>query len=70
MPLAITAIVPGALLIAVLVAATLLGLAGLGALAAKTGGAPALPAAIRVTCWSALAMGSTVAIGSAFNVGI
>jgi VIT1/CCC1 family predicted Fe2+/Mn2+ transporter len=50
--------------------ATLLGLAGLGALAAKTGGAPALPAALRVTCWSALAMGSTVAIGSAFNVGV
>jgi VIT1/CCC1 family predicted Fe2+/Mn2+ transporter len=70
MPLAITAITPANLLIAVLVAATLLGLAGLGALAAKTGGAPALPAALRVTCWSALAMGSTVAIGSAFNVGV
>ncbi|WP_370661359.1 VIT1/CCC1 transporter family protein [Massilia terrae] len=70
MPLAITAITPGRLLIGVLVAATLVGLAGLGALAAKTGGAPALPAAIRVTCWSALAMGSTVAIGSAFNASV
>jgi VIT1/CCC1 family predicted Fe2+/Mn2+ transporter len=70
LPLAITAITPGELLIRVLVAVTLIGLAGLGALAAKTGGAPALPAAIRVTCWSALAMGSTVAIGSAFNVGV
>lgn len=67
MPLAITALVPGARLIAVLVAATLVGLAGLGALAAKTGGAPPLPAAIRITCWSALAMASTVAIGSAFK---
>lgn len=70
MPLAITAMTPGDLVIAVLVGATLACLAALGALAAKIGGAPALAAAIRVTCWSALAMGSTVAIGSAFNVGI
>jgi vacuolar iron transporter family protein len=70
MPLAITALTPGDLLIAVLVIATLVGLAGLGALAAKTGGAPALPAAIRVTCWSAVAMASTVAIGSAFKVAL
>lgn len=70
MPLTITALVPGERLIEVLVIATLVLLAGLGALAAKTGGAPALPAAIRVTCWSALAMGATVAIGTAFNVGI
>ena len=70
LPLAITAVTPGSLLIGVLVAATLASLAGLGALAARTGGAPALPAAIRVTCWSALAMGSTVAIGSAFNLGV
>lgn len=70
MPLAITALTPASLLVAVLVLVTLVGLALLGALAAKTGGAPALPAAIRVTCWSALAMGSTIAIGSLFNVGI
>jgi VIT1/CCC1 family predicted Fe2+/Mn2+ transporter len=70
MPLAITALSPANLLIAILVVTTLLGLAGLGVLAAKTGGAPALPAAIRVTGWSALAMSSTIAIGSAFNVGI
>lgn len=70
MPLAITAVTPGDRLIAVLVGATLAGLAGLGALAAKTGGAPALPAALRVTCWSALALGYTIAIGTAFNVGL
>jgi len=70
MPLAITAVTPANMLIGVLVAATLIGLAGLGVLAAKTGGAPALPAALRVTCWSALAMGATVSIGSAFNVGV
>lgn len=70
MPLAITAVTPADRLIPVLVGTTLAGLAGLGALAAKTGGAPALPAALRVTCWSALALGSTIAIGTAFNVGI
>lgn len=70
MPIAITALTPASLLVAVLVVATLIGLALLGALAAKIGGAPALPAAIRITCWSALAMGSTLAIGSLFNVGI
>jgi vacuolar iron transporter family protein len=68
MPLAITAFAPAGLLIVLLIFATLIGLALLGALAAKTGGAPALPAAIRVTCWSALAMGATIAIGSVFNV--
>jgi vacuolar iron transporter family protein len=70
MPLAITAVTPPNLLVVVLVGATLAGLAGLGALAAKTGGAPALPAALRVTCWSALAMGATVATGSAFNASV
>ena len=69
-PLAITALTRPDMLIAVLLVATLAGLAGLGALAAKTGGAPPMPAAVRVTCWSALAMGSTIAIGSFFNVGI
>jgi VIT1/CCC1 family predicted Fe2+/Mn2+ transporter len=67
MPLAITAVTPATMLIQVLVAATLIGLAGLGALAAKTGGAPALHAALRVTRWNALAMGATVSIGSAFK---
>jgi VIT1/CCC1 family predicted Fe2+/Mn2+ transporter len=68
-PLAITAITPARLLISVLIGVTLVGLAGLGALAAKAGGAPPLRAALRITCWSALAMGATVVIGSAFNLG-
>lgn len=70
MPLVITALTPAGLLIPILIGATLLSLAGLGALAARVGGAPALPAAVRVVCWSALAMGSTVAIGAAFSVNI
>jgi VIT1/CCC1 family predicted Fe2+/Mn2+ transporter len=68
MPLAITALIQGSMLIPMLIGTALVGLAGLGALAARTGGAPAGPAAIRVVCWSALAMGSTVAVGTAFSV--
>ncbi|MBS1208923.1 MAG: rane protein [Proteobacteria bacterium] len=43
-------------------------LAGLGALAARTGGAPAGKAAARITLWSALAMAITAGIGTLFGV--
>jgi len=68
LPLTITAITPTRLLVPALIGATLVGLSALGALAARSGGAPVVPAALRVTCWSALAMGATVAIGTAFQV--
>jgi len=45
----------------------LLFLAILGAVGAKTGGAPMLKAAIRVTFWGAIAMGVTAGIGLAFG---
>jgi VIT1/CCC1 family predicted Fe2+/Mn2+ transporter len=43
---------------------TMLALAGLGALGARLGGAPALPAVVRVVFWGAAAMGATSAIGA------
>jgi vacuolar iron transporter family protein len=43
---------------------TMLALAGLGALGARLGGAPALPAVARVVFWGAVAMGVTSAIGA------
>ncbi|HVX34114.1 MAG TPA: VIT family protein [Solirubrobacterales bacterium] len=43
---------------------TVLALAALGALGARLGGAPELPALIRVVFWGALAMGATSAIGA------
>lgn len=43
---------------------TMLALAGLGALGARLGGAPELPAVARVVFWGALAMGVTSAIGA------
>jgi VIT1/CCC1 family predicted Fe2+/Mn2+ transporter len=49
-------------------AGSLVGLALLGALAAKAGGAPMLRAAMRVTFWGAGAMALTALIGSLFGV--
>ena len=59
-PLIVVAPVPRQVPIAV-PAASLLVLACLGALAARTGGARMAPGAIRVTFWGALAMGVTAA---------
>jgi VIT1/CCC1 family predicted Fe2+/Mn2+ transporter len=42
-------------------------LTGLGALAAKAGGAPVLRASARVAFWGALAMGITAAVGKLFG---
>ncbi len=49
-------------------AASLLFLAGLGALGARTGGAGMWRAAGRVTLWGALAMAATAGVGSLFGV--
>ena len=54
-------------LVSVLVGATLLMLAVLGALAARLGGAPMLKGALRVMFWGALAMGASALIGSLFD---
>jgi VIT1/CCC1 family predicted Fe2+/Mn2+ transporter len=48
--------------------ASLISLAVLGAVAARTGGAPMTLGALRVLFWSALAMAATAAIGSLFGV--
>ncbi|HEX4118568.1 MAG TPA: VIT family protein [Rhizomicrobium sp.] len=49
---------------------SLLFLAFLGAVGAKTGGAPMLPATVRVTFWGAFAMAATAGIGALFHVKI
>jgi vacuolar iron transporter family protein len=64
MPLLVTALAPGAWSIIVVSASSLLSLAVLGALAARVGGAPVIPGAIRVTFWGALAMGVTTGVGA------
>jgi len=51
----------------VVAGASLLALAILGTLSARTGGAPVATSALRVTLWGALAMALTAAAGFAFS---
>jgi len=64
MPLVVVALVPEANLIAAVSAASLVFLAFLGGLAAHIGSANIVTGIMRVTFWSALAMGVTAAIGA------
>jgi VIT1/CCC1 family predicted Fe2+/Mn2+ transporter len=66
-PLIVTALFPPANLLFVVPAISLLALASLGALAARTGGARIVPGILRVTFWGALAMGVTAAVGALFG---
>lgn len=54
-------------LVAIVAGASLACLAGLGALAARAGGARAWVGAARVTFWGALAMAATAAVGALFG---
>jgi VIT1/CCC1 family predicted Fe2+/Mn2+ transporter len=65
--LAATLAPPNALTL-VVVTASLICLAVLGALAARAGGAPAVTGAVRVVLWGALAMIVTGAVGKLFGV--
>ena len=67
LPLAVTALAPESILIYLVAGTSLLFLALLGALAARTGGAPMVSGALRVTFWGALAMAITAAAGSLFG---
>ncbi|MGC1783470.1 MAG: VIT family protein [Acidobacteriaceae bacterium] len=67
LPLVVTALSPEKLLIYLVAGTSLLFLALLGALAARTGGAAMLPGAIRVTFWGALAMAITAGVGALFG---
>ena len=67
LPLLVSAVVPLGALMPAVAAASLLFLALLGAMAARVGGAPLLPASIRVVVWGALAMGVTAGVGALFG---
>ena len=67
MPLIVVLTAPSARLVPMVFGSTLIFLAVLGALAAITGGAPILRAALRVTFWGALAMGVTALVGAYFG---
>ncbi|MFO1123361.1 MAG: VIT family protein [Hyphomicrobiales bacterium] len=67
MPLVLAALSPLPLMIPVVGAGTLLCLALLGAIGARTGGAKVLPATVRVTFWGAMALAVTAFIGKIFG---
>ncbi len=67
LPLLVAALAPAQALIPLVSGASLVFLALLGGLAARTGGAPMLAGTARVTFWGALAMALTAAVGALFG---
>jgi VIT1/CCC1 family predicted Fe2+/Mn2+ transporter len=59
---------PSALIVPTVLVVTVAALAGLGALGAKAGGAPLLPATFRVVGWGVIAMAVTAGVGWLFGV--
>lgn len=68
LPLAVAWSMPGSELTWRVALASLIFLALLGAIAARTGGAPLLKGALRVTFWGAMAMLLTATVGRLFGV--
>ena len=66
-PLLVTLFVPTAIATTAVACASIITLAGLGAAAAYTGGAPLMKGIVRVTLWGALAMAVTAAAGLLFG---
>jgi len=67
LPLLTSLVAPAPSVVAVVAGTSLLFLAALGALSARTGGAPVLKASLRVVFWGALAMAVTAAVGRLFG---
>lgn len=67
LPLLVLAAAPAKATVPLVVCSSLLFLATLGGLAARTGGAPLRTGIVRVTFWGALAMGATVVVGTLFG---
>lgn len=70
MPLAMAVVTPRAHLVLAVSLASLLFLALLGAVGARTGGAPVGRATLRVTLWGAIAMALTAAIGRLVGIAV
>jgi VIT1/CCC1 family predicted Fe2+/Mn2+ transporter len=68
LPLLVAWVIPGSFLITAVAVLSLVFLAVLGGLAARTGGASMSVGAFRVTFWGALAMGLTAVVGRIFGV--
>ncbi len=70
LPLIVVVVSPESAVVWTVIVASVLFLAGLGALGAKTGGAPMLKAIARVTFWGIVAMGVTAGIGRLFHAAV
>lgn len=70
LPLVAAWATPGTLLIPVVAGLSLVFLAALGGLAARTGGAPIIIGAVRVTFWGTLAMALTAVVGRVVGVAV
>jgi len=68
LPLLMVLMLPAAALMWGVAASSLVFLALLGLLAARTGGAPVVASVTRVAFWGALAMALTAAVGALFGV--
>jgi len=68
LPLLIVVVMPVSALMWAVSGSSLLFLALLGSVSARTGGAPVISAASRVTFWGALAMALTAGVGALFGV--
>lgn len=69
-PLVAAWLAPAGTIVMVVLAISVVTLAILGALGARTGGAPLVPATLRVVGWGIFAMAVTAAIGSLFGVSV
>ena len=67
LPLAVVVVAPGSLLVPLVSGSALVGLALLGGIGARVGGAGIVKAVLRVTFWGAFAMGLTAGIGHLFS---
>lgn len=69
-PLVVVPLAPPHMLVPAVGVISLVCLAVLGALGARTGGAPILPSVLRVVFWGALAMAVTAGVGKLFGVAV
>lgn len=70
LPLLVVILLPASMLMWAVPVGSLIFLALLGAISAKTGGAPILVATSRVAFWGALAMALTAGVGALFGVAV
>jgi VIT1/CCC1 family predicted Fe2+/Mn2+ transporter len=67
LPLLVTALLAGSMMIPVVAISSLAFLALLGGVAARAGGASVLTGSLRVLFWGAMAMGATALVGKLFG---